>query len=141
MFLGGLLEIDLTPLSGVSQIVIELYGCCSEEIFQLHAGNTIVDSESFDYNNSSQIYTLNNPQNLVVDKLSLVGLELSLISITIYYDCTPACDPKIQVESEQGDVYIDDPCYGAILTSPNGSCFRVKVTDSGALVTEAVTCP
>jgi len=128
----------------VSQIVIELSVCCHDgEALELHAGNTIVDSEylEFPYSDSTQIYILDNPQNLAIDKLSILGIELNIASITIYYDCAPACDPKIQVESEQGDVYIDDPCYGAILTSPNGSCFRVKVNDNGFLVTEAVTCP
>lgn len=45
------------------------------------------------------------------------------------------------VTAETGDVYVKAPCYGVILTSPNGSCFRIKVADSGALITEPITCP
>jgi len=45
------------------------------------------------------------------------------------------------VTAETGDVYLKAACYGVILTSPNGSCFRIKVADSGALITEPITCP
>jgi len=45
------------------------------------------------------------------------------------------------VVTEMGDVYLKAPCYGIILTSPNGSCFRIKISDSGTLITETITCP
>ncbi len=43
--------------------------------------------------------------------------------------------------TEMGDIYLQAPCYGIILTSPNGSCFRIKVSDNGSLIAEAITCP
>ena len=45
------------------------------------------------------------------------------------------------VTTEMGDIYLKAPCYGIILTSPNGSCFRIKVSDNGSLIAEAITCP
>lgn len=51
------------------------------------------------------------------------------------------CAPKTQVTAETGDAYIDDACYGVILKSPNGSCFRVRVQDDGTLKSEAIVCP
>lgn len=45
------------------------------------------------------------------------------------------------VVTEMGDIYLKAPCYGIILTSPNGACFRIKVSDNGALIAEAITCP
>ena len=51
------------------------------------------------------------------------------------------CTAKTQVTAETGDAYIDDSCYGVILTSPNGSCFRVRVQDDGTLKSEAIVCP
>jgi len=54
--------------------------------------------------------------------------------------CT-ACPPIAHVEVESADVYLDDACYGVILTSPSGLCYRLRVEDDGSLITELVTCP
>lgn len=51
------------------------------------------------------------------------------------------CKPLLQLEAEKGDVYIDDACYGVILTAPNGSCFRLKVKNDGTFNSESVRCP
>ncbi|MBU2020374.1 MAG: hypothetical protein KJ941_12070 [Bacteroidetes bacterium] len=42
---------------------------------------------------------------------------------------------------ENDNIYIKDFSKGVILTSPNGTCYQVKVNDAGTLVTTAVTCP
>jgi parallel beta-helix repeat protein len=52
---------------------------------------------------------------------------------------TTAPGAKLQVTG--GDVYVTTIGTGLILKSPNGSCFRLTVSDSGALSTAAVTCP
>ena len=40
------------------------------------------------------------------------------------------------------DVYVTDPTKGIILKSPNGSCWRLKVSNNGTLITEAIDpCP
>jgi len=56
--------------------------------------------------------------------------------------CVPTTcqsDPHVTVES--ADVYLDDACYGVILTAPDGMCYRVKVEVGGILSTELVACP
>jgi len=55
--------------------------------------------------------------------------------------CSDTCAPNVMVATEKGDVYIEDACYGVIMKSPNGSCFRFKVTDAGTWESEAVLCP
>ncbi len=69
-----------------------------------------------------------------------VSQEISVVieNGTCTNNCTPPNIPFIFAES---DVYIKDACYGVIMTSPNGSCFRIKVADSGTLITESITCP
>ena len=137
--LHGVLEIDLSSLTNISHVSIDLIANTPSEDYSLYIGSSSVNSTLF--SSSIQTITLDNPQNLATENIYITGPQTRFVSINIEYNCQPTPNPKIQVESEQGDVYIDDPSYGAILTSPNGSCFRVKVTDSGALVTEAVTCP
>jgi hypothetical protein len=46
---------------------------------------------------------------------------------------------KLQVAS--GDVYVSTIGNGVILRSPNGSCFRLTVSNTGALGSAAVACP
>lgn len=40
-----------------------------------------------------------------------------------------------------GDVYVSDNNRGVILRAPSGMCFRLRVADSGNLVTEQAGCP
>lgn len=49
--------------------------------------------------------------------------------------------PKSKLQIHSGDVYLDDATKGIILTSPNGSCWRVTVDDSGNLSRTGITCP
>lgn len=49
--------------------------------------------------------------------------------------------PDAQIHIESGDLYIEDSNYGAILRSPNGSCFRLSVEDDGTLDITPITCP
>lgn len=49
--------------------------------------------------------------------------------------------PKSKVQVTDGDVYIDNPSKGIILKSPNGSCWRVTIDDSGNFVRTGITCP
>ncbi len=52
---------------------------------------------------------------------------------------TATANSKMQVAG--GDVYIEDINSGIILTSPNGSCYRVTVDNTGNLVTTSIACP
>lgn len=49
--------------------------------------------------------------------------------------------PSGDVQVTSGDVYIKDATKGVIMKSPNGSCFRMTVSDAGAPVFTSVTCP
>ena len=40
-----------------------------------------------------------------------------------------------------GDIYIEDAANGVIMKSPNGSCFRMTVSDAGQPVFTAIPCP
>jgi len=51
------------------------------------------------------------------------------------------CKPLPYFQAAKGDVFIDDPCYGVILTAPNGICFRLTVKSDGDLSTLPVRCP
>ena len=42
---------------------------------------------------------------------------------------------------EDDNIYIKDFSKGVILTSPNGTCYQIKVDDSGNITTTSVTCP
>ena len=53
--------------------------------------------------------------------------------------CVPE-PPKVLAEIEDGDVYIEGSCYGVVLTSPNGTCFRVLIDEDGLLYTEEIDC-
>lgn len=50
-------------------------------------------------------------------------------------------EPKAKVEVSQGDVYISDAANGVIMKSPNGTCFRMTVSDGGTPVFTSITCP
>lgn len=49
--------------------------------------------------------------------------------------------PATKLHVSQGDIYLDDAANGVIMTSPNGSCFRLTVNDTGQPVFTLITCP
>lgn len=49
--------------------------------------------------------------------------------------------PKAKLDVRNGDVFVGTLGSGVILKSPNGSCFRLTVSDAGALTAVGVTCP
>lgn len=55
-------------------------------------------------------------------------------------DCN-FCPPNVLSEIEQGDLFIYDECFGLIIKSPSGSCFRIKISDEGQIFGQALTCP
>ncbi|MEA5459188.1 hypothetical protein VB796_09075 [Arcicella sp. LKC2W] len=52
---------------------------------------------------------------------------------------TTAPNAKLQVTN--GDVYVENPSRGIILKSPNGTCWRVTIDDTGNFVRNQITCP
>ena len=51
------------------------------------------------------------------------------------------CGANVLSEIDSGDLYIYDDCFGLILKSPNGTCFRLKVGDDGTVTAQAINCP
>jgi len=49
--------------------------------------------------------------------------------------------PGSQLQVKGGDVYLEDIGTGVIIKSPDGSCWRITVDDSGNLSTASITCP
>jgi hypothetical protein len=49
--------------------------------------------------------------------------------------------PKAKLEIANGDVYINSQTAGIIMQAPDGFCWRVRVTNSGAFTSALVTCP
>jgi len=63
------------------------------------------------------------------------------VSVTKINDGFVLCPSNVRVEAEAGDVYVDESCYGLILTAPDGSCFRVRVKSDTTLTVDPVICP
>lgn len=49
--------------------------------------------------------------------------------------------PRARLHVQSGDVYIDQVGSGVIMKSPNGQCWRMTVSNAGAPVFTAITCP
>lgn len=49
--------------------------------------------------------------------------------------------PNAKLNVTGGDIYINSVGSGVIMTSPNGSCFKVGIDNAGALQTTSITCP
>lgn len=51
------------------------------------------------------------------------------------------CPPNVLGEIDGGDLFIHDDCFGVILQSPNGNCFRLTMSDEGTIQIQQVDCP
>ncbi len=49
--------------------------------------------------------------------------------------------PSSKLQISDGDIYLDNASNGVIMTSPNGSCFRMTVSDAGVPVFSPIACP
>ncbi len=49
--------------------------------------------------------------------------------------------PASKVHVTGGDVFIEDINSGVIMTSPNGSCWRMTINDDGSVSTTSIPCP
>jgi hypothetical protein len=49
--------------------------------------------------------------------------------------------PAAKLEVTNGDVYVNSTQSGIIMRSPNGSCWRIRPDNSGALISTATVCP
>ena len=139
----GELKLDLSELGTINTISTSyLYVCCT--YFKYYNGNNLTYSEFVgEYNNGVLIIReFVNENNDLIDSMTINSLcdgGGTVLDITIDY--TPICESEPISNVRNGDVYLDDACYGVIMTSPSGNCFRAKVADNGMLFTEPVECP
>jgi hypothetical protein len=49
--------------------------------------------------------------------------------------------PKTKLQVSDGDIYIEDINAGVIMKSPNGSCWRMTINNSGQPVVTSIICP
>lgn len=82
---------------------------------------------STSYTNVKSILVMNTDGNVGIGTFDLSGRS--------------ATQPKAKLHVSEGDMYLDDPTRGIILTSPNGNCWKVTVNDSGALQNVQIVCP
>ena len=53
----------------------------------------------------------------------------------------PLENPKSRLHVKDGDVFIDDIQSGVIMKSPDGNCWRMRVSNTGEPVFTSVNCP
>ena len=138
----GTLRVDLSDLGIVHKVSVSfLVGCCM--YFKFTDGTTILEQESECYTHQSfNLYEFTNDNHEWIEYFEISPDECNgttLLDIT--FDYTPICESEPISNVRNGDVYLDDACYGVIMTSPSGNCFRAKVADNGMLFTELVECP
>ncbi len=138
----ALVRIDLTTLVDITRIEVDVTGHCGTPC----ANFRIYDSFSAPIFNASETSTPGLEtlifQNSGIPNLSFLeidGFEGEFHEIRIFVEDT--CEAKTDIIVEKGDVYVEDSCFGVILTSPNGTCFRVKVNNSGILTSTPIPCP
>jgi hypothetical protein len=49
--------------------------------------------------------------------------------------------PTTRLEVAAGDLFVSDSNFGIIMKSPNGTCYRLKIDNSGALTSAVTACP
>ena len=76
-------------------------------------------------------FAVGSSSNIPVTRMTLNKTGLGLGTET----------PKAKIEVANGDVYVSDATKGIILKSPNGSCWRVTIDNTGNFVRTAITCP
>jgi len=130
----GFFSLNLSSLVMINKVTVSFSG---NNINFQYTGNTIINE-----NSTFSIHEFINDDLVKIDRLNIVGALFStftLYDITIEY--TPICEAEPISNVRNGDVYLNDACYGVIMTSPSGNCFRAKVADNGSLFTEPVECP
>lgn len=67
--------------------------------------------------------------------------DVSITSGKLGVGIAPSAQPNVRVKSS-GDIGLSTSTYGLLLMAPNGtSCYRLTVTNTGALATSSATCP
>jgi len=134
-------KIDLTSFGLINKITVS-YQYPYFINFNYYNSNVLLFSETPNHNsNTFVIHEYNNTTNEIIEYLEIVSSEPGPKLFDITIDYTPICESKPISNVRNGDAYLNDACYGVIMTSPSGNCFRAKVADNGMLFTELVECP
>ncbi len=140
----GALTFDLFGLGNIISIsgtVTNLCGQAACSSISYYEGTTVV---GFSYVSTGVTtpydFTYQNTAENHIDKAIFLTENGILNNITIEYEPYDGCEPKPEIYTI-GDIYLRENCHGIIMTSPNGSCFRIRVEDDGTLKSELITCP
>lgn len=138
---SGRLVLDLSSVSNITSIAIELIdwcdlGCSDAEFL---VGGSVVGTATNTTSNVAETIVYNNTAMDAIDEMTIESFENQMFSITIFTE--DVCDAEPDVWVDEGDVYLENECNGVILTSPDGTCYRIRVENGGTLVSEEVTCP
>jgi len=136
------LIVDLSSLGNINSISASILTGCHDEV-NIISDNEILENETIlGSQQTFFLYEFNNENSAVIESLEIINVEcLGAVLFDITIDYTPACESTPISNVRNGDVYLNDACYGVIMTSPSGNCFRAKVADNGMLFTEPVECP
>ena len=101
---------------------------------------------------SSMIYATGDSEDLILCAANVGGAirfitdewtnpDAEIVSITKKGIGIGAKNPKAKVHVKDGDIYIEDASNGVIMTSPNGQCWKMTVSNDGQPVFTSVACP
>jgi len=147
------LSLDLSSLGFISQIAIDIKNNCGDIVTnrstfatgcteaEFLASSSIVETvENTGFGAETLFFT--NTNNVQIDNMNVKAFNSEISEIRICYISTAqACQVIPNISADAGDVYVSGTCNGVVLTSPNGMCFRMRVDNNGAFISEAVPCP
>lgn len=137
------LTLDLSSLNNISSVEVDIIdwcdiGCSNVDFFQ--NGNA-VGNASNTTSNVAETIIYNNTAMDDIDEMTVQSFENQIFEIRIITETI--CDqPAVaEISVANGDIYLEDACNGIILTSPDGSCYRVTIDNNGVLSSAGITCP
>ena len=95
-----------------------------------------LDSDGFSFNTNKDV--LFNASEMTINNSSSYFLSASDVKINAFASDI-VLSPSIVTRTGK-DIYVSDANQGIVLVSPNGTCFRVQVNDTGNLTTTAIPC-
>lgn len=132
------LSVDLSSYTNVTSASFDLTDFCGIgcTVMEAYSNGVLIGSISNSLSSTGEVLTISQAG---IDEVKIYSFEVQLNNFSFTFN--PPASNCQNFEIEQGDVVVKDPTKGVILTSPNGSCYRITVDDNGNLTTIAVTCP